>query len=180
VLGIVSEGDILAKERAEVPERSRLWAALHPGELDEIVVKLEARTAGEAMSSPVVTIRPGASLAEAAGLMIDSRVNRLPVVDWDGTLLGILTRSDLVRAFRRTDEEIRSEIVDEVALGMFWIPPETLRVDVRDGAVKLAGQVETSDTAELLAAFARRVAGVVTVDSELTWRVDGYAPEPRA
>ena len=67
----------------------------------EVGEKLRAVTAGEAMTSPAVTIAPGPSVAEAAGRMIDARVNRLPVVGEDGVLVGIVTRADLVRAFVR-------------------------------------------------------------------------------
>ncbi len=46
--------------------------------------------------------------------MIDEAVNRLPVVDDDGKLIGIVTRADLVRAFVRSDEEIGREIREDV------------------------------------------------------------------
>jgi CBS domain-containing protein len=98
VLGVVSEGDIVAKERgATTPAPDGLLAWLF-GNDEEITAKLAARTAADAMSSPTVTIESWRSAATAAALMTDRGVNRLPVVD-RGRLVGIVTRADLVRAF---------------------------------------------------------------------------------
>lgn len=58
-----------------------------------------ARGVASAMTSPAVTVPAGASLAEAAALMAARGVNRLPVTEPDGSLAGIVSRSDLVRAF---------------------------------------------------------------------------------
>ena len=172
VVGVVSEGDILAKERGRAPDRRRgLLGFLLEGP-SEAEAKLKARTAGEAMTSPAITIAGWKPLAEAAALMIDERVNRLPVVDVRGGLLGIVTRADLVRAFVRSDEAIAAEIRDDVVLHALWITPERVVVSVDDGAVTICGNVETKDDAELLAEFARRVPGVVSVDSRLTWEFD--------
>ena len=78
VLGVVSETDILYKERA-APDRAKLadWLAHHPD--DPPRAKLEARTAGEAMTTPAVTIAPGRSVSDASALMLDLGIDRLPV-----------------------------------------------------------------------------------------------------
>src|SRR5436309_201776 len=83
VLGVVSSSDILVKERAEAPasERRGILGRLHRGNDTELQMKVEARTAGEAMTSPAVTIGPGAMLSEAVGRMIDNGVRRLPVLE---------------------------------------------------------------------------------------------------
>ena len=104
VLGVVSETDILYKERTS-PEREALvyWLAHYPD--DPPRAKLEARTAGEAMTTPAVTIAPGRSVADAATLMLDLGIDRLPVVS-GGLLAGIVTRADIVRVFSQEDEEV--------------------------------------------------------------------------
>ena len=135
--------------------------------------KLEARTAGEAMTSPARTIGPERPVAEAAKRMLEEAVNRFPVVDDDGKLLGIVTRADLVRAFVRTDETIATEIREDVVLKTLWIAPEALDISVEKGAVKIAGHVESKTDAELIEAFARRVPGTVSVESHLTWEENG-------
>jgi len=171
VLGVVSEADILVKERA--PERRRggiLGWLLEPSDA-EAQAKLEARTAGEAMTSPAITVESTEPVSRAAALMVERGVNRLPVVE-DGKLVGIVTRADLVRAFVRDDALIAREIRDDVVLRQFWIDPESLAVSVTNGEVSLRGQVEKRSIAELLASFVERVPGVVAVDSQLTWRED--------
>ena len=168
VVGVVSEGDILAKERGRVAERRGLFGVL----LDDRAtaeLKLEARTAGTAMTSPALTIAPNRPVAEAAGTMVDEGVNRLPVVDAEGTLLGIVTRADLVRAFVRTDDELAEDIREGVLLKALWITPGNVNVVVNEGVVRLSGEVENRATAEMLPDFVQRVPGVVAVRSDVTW-----------
>jgi CBS domain-containing protein len=177
VLGVVSEADILRKEegRAAAPGLlSRLFEVD-----DEPLGKATARTAGEAMTSPVITIEPGRPVSEAARLMIERQINRLPVVQ-EGKLVGIVTRADLVRAFHRPDEEILGEIEDDVLLRTLWIAPERVSVTVENGEVSLAGEVDNRTAAELAVAYVRRVPGVVDVHSELTWLVDDLALRTRS
>jgi len=177
VLGVVSEADIVWREQGFGPEKGRVlrWLVEQAGG-DES--RLAARTAGDAMSSPAVTIEPRASAARAARLMVERHVKRLPVVA-DGRLVGILSRGDLVRAFHRSDEEIETEIRDDVLLRVLWVDPETLDVRVDDGEVTLAGMVETRTVAEVVDAFVRRVPGVVGVTSSLGWRVDDLSRRTR-
>jgi CBS domain-containing protein len=162
LLGVVSEADILVKEEGVEPERRRALAWLLRG--DNGTDKIAATTAGEAMTSPAVTIDPRRPVSDAARLMIERSVNRLPVVE-GARLVGIVTRADLVAAFTRSDEEIRREIVDELLVRTLWIEPGLLRVDVDEGRVTISGQVDTQTELELAAAFIRRVPGVVDVDA---------------
>lgn len=153
VLGVVSESDIVARERD--------GGTKHAG-------KATARTAGEAMTSPAITILPDAPLAAAAGSMLDGGVNRLPVIDRTGRLVGILTRADLVRVFARSDTELEREIRENVVVGAFsWASPGFVRAEVSDGDVTLTGAVESDDVAELLVSMVERVPGVLSVRSEL-------------
>jgi CBS domain-containing protein len=172
VLGVVSEADILRKEQGRGGRRGGVlgWLLDH----DEPDPRLEARTAGEAMTSPALTIEPGRPAAEAARLMVEKQINRLPVVA-EGRLVGIVTRADLVRAFHRPDEEVEREIRDDVLLSTLWIDPSRVSISVSNGEVSLSGKVETRTQAELVEAYVRRVPGVVDVHSELTWTVDDLA-----
>jgi CBS domain-containing protein len=52
---------------------------------------------GDVMTSPAVTIGPGKTISEAARVMDEKKVKRLPVVDDSGHLLGIISRADIVR-----------------------------------------------------------------------------------
>ncbi len=175
VLGIVSEADFLIKERGTTDRGSgrRPLAWLFGEERRELEqAKISATTAGESMTRPAISICADCSLREAAGLMVEKRVNRLPVVD-DDRLVGIVTRADLVGAFVRPDEELASIIADEVVRDTMWLEPGEVTVAVADGVVTLSGTVDRRSTARILAKLAAQVDGVVRVDdAELRWDLD--------
>ncbi len=168
VLGVVSEIDILAKERGAARTRFDLLSWLAEWEDTERKAKLKARTAGEAMTHPPVTISAGSPVSRAAAFMVDRGVSRLPVTDVDGKLVGIISCADLVRAFARPDSEIESDIRTDV-LDAKSISPNAVRVAVQDGEVTLAGTVESRAVAEGLVSAVERVLGVVSVRSELAF-----------
>lgn len=99
LVGLISEADLLA---ACLPRQRN--PRLVP--LDPFVFFLEGgethggypQTVGEAMTRNLVTTRPDATLKEAAMMLDTHGVRRLPVVDDEGFVVGIVTRSDLVRA----------------------------------------------------------------------------------
>lgn len=173
VLGVVTEADILFKEQGMSPMSGGLLGWLFE-KADGEGGRLAAHTAGEAMTKPPITVSPGASVNEAARIMTTRHINRLPVAV-DGRLVGIISRADLVRAFHRTDEEIDEELREDVLLHQLWVSPEDVEVSVEDGVVELAGMVENRTQAELVAAYALKVPGVVEVISHVTWRVDDQA-----
>lgn len=163
VVGVLSETDIVMKASGGT-ERNGFLTWLFD---DEVAgVKVTAETAGQAMSSPAVTIAPNRTIHDAARLMIEDGVNRLPVVE-AGKLVGILTRSDIVRAFTRTDAELATEINDDILRRTFWAEPGSVAVTVADGRVTLSGEVETDADKEMLPLFVSRVPGVVAVSADL-------------
>lgn len=162
VVGVVSQADIVSKEQ-EARDLDR------PGRLARFRRRGHAprspRTAREAMSSPPVTVEPYVSAVGAAWLMTEDDVNRLPVVD-RGRLVGIVTRTDLVRAFARSDEQIAREIVDEV-LPSLDLSPNDVTVSVHHGEVRLRGAVDDPFTVPCLPHAVRSVVGVLDVRSEV-------------
>ena len=175
VIGVVSEADILVKERGPEARHGGLIGWLLAGGVPDDE-KLAARKSGEAMTSPAITMGPERNVSAAARLMTENGIKRLPVVDNDGKLAGIITRSDLVRAFARPDGEIEREIREDVVRQALWLEGEGLDVRVERGEVTLSGELERRSDAELLPRFTARVPGVVTVDSSLTWRLDDRRP----
>jgi CBS-domain-containing membrane protein len=168
VIGVVSEADLLAKE-AVADEHVRLPAPLtgilHHNEYK----KAEGLTAGDLMTHPAVTIRPEDSVEYAARLMYTLQVKRLPVVDAGGYLVGIVSRADLLTVFDRTDEEIHSEVVNDIILREFLIDPAVFTVSVADGVVTIRGNPETADLGHNLVTRIRHVQGVVAVDDKLAY-----------
>jgi CBS domain-containing protein len=167
VIGVVSETDVLYKERTAPDRKGVVDWLVHYGE-DPPLAKLDARTAGDAMTTPAVTIPSGRTVEDAATLMLDLRVDRLPVVD-GGCLEGIVTRADLVRAFTRSDDVLAQEIREEALLRRFWVGPSAVTIEVDDGNVLLEGRVDNEELAEAIVAYTERVPGVVSVESKLTW-----------
>ncbi len=167
VAGIVSESDLLKKEEVQQdPGGRRLryrlvrrgWAT--------------ARNAGQVMTAHVVTIRPAATVAEAARLMDKHHVKHLPVVDEAGKLLGIVSPRDLLRVFLRPDAEIRDEIVDEILAGYLGTNPALVTVCVTGGMVTVTGEIERKSMLPLMLPLIRAVDGVVDAEAELTYAID--------
>lgn len=109
--------------------------------------------------------------------MARARVKRLPVVDAVGLLEGIVSRADLLKVFLRTDEEIAEEARREVVSYLFPTPNSNVRVDVRDGVVKLVGQVRDTSLIPVAARLVRAVEGVVDVDFDLTRHSEPALPK---
>jgi CBS domain-containing protein len=174
VVGVVSDADILFKEHG-LPERRRFGARRRAE------AKIGAATVGEAMTTPAVTTTSRRHVDEVARLMTARGVKRLPVVD-RGELVGIVSRTDLVRAFTRSDDEIAREIRDDVIVRTFWLASHDIDVSVEDGVVTLVGTLDTRTLARLLPRFVRAVPGVVRVDSDIAWRIDDreHAAQPVA
>lgn len=181
VLGVVSEADLLSKEelRDGESEHGLLPARLRLADL----AKAGARTAGELMSVPPVTVRPDETVSRAARTMAHRRLNCLPVVDGQGVLKGVVSRSDLLKVFLREDLDIAGEIRREVVARLFPDPLEPVRVSVRDGVVRLTGRVPDASLVPVAVRLVRAVEGVVDVECALTGprrRVDLDADLPDA
>ncbi|MFG1969751.1 CBS domain-containing protein [Nonomuraea fuscirosea] len=181
VLGMVSEADLLRKEEFREqyyregyrpPLRARLR---HPKGRQ----KAEGDTAAELMTTPAVTVSPKASAVEAARLMDGHGVKRLAVVDYDGRLVGIVSRRDLVKLFLRGDEAIAAEVRDDVLDRSLWVDTGDVRVDVRQGVVTLSGRMERRTEAAIAVRMVGRVNGVVDVVDRLTWKTDDSKWEGR-
>ena len=129
--------------------------------------KAGARTAAQLMTSPVITTHPDASLALAARLMNDRHIRRLPVLDASGTLIGIVSRRDLLRVFLRPDAEIGAEVHGALT-GVLLEDLQSVTVQVRDGLVTLRGSLREPELIPAAVRLASDVDGVVAVADELT------------
>jgi CBS-domain-containing membrane protein len=165
VIGIVSEADLLVKEALNADRGGTITAMVHHKELE----KADGVTAGDLMTSNVVTVKPGDTVEQAARLMYHLQVKRLPVVDAGGYLVGIVSRADLLTVFDRPDREIHAEIVDDIILHEFLIDPAMFTVTVADGVVTIQGTPEKADLGRNLMNRIRNVTGVVAVRDELNW-----------
>ncbi|MER6331464.1 CBS domain-containing protein [Streptomyces sp. NPDC001034] len=164
VVGVVSEADLLPKEEFRDSDPDRMTQRRRLGDL----AKAGAVTAEEVMSTPAISVRADATLAEAARIMALKRVKRLPVVTAEGVLEGVVSRGDLLKVFLREDRELADEIRREVLDVLFPAPVEPLHVVVVDGVVTLTGKVTDETLIPLAVRMVRGVEGVVGVDCYLT------------
>ena len=153
LIGMITEADFL---RLEVERHSA-------SEVETV------ETVGEVMTRDVLTIQPNAELSDAAAVMVREDVNRLPVVDGDARMLGILSRLDVVAAYTRPDEVIEDEIREDVLRRVMAVVLDAIDVEVESGVVTFSGTIGTRAEAGLLEEVVRRLDGVMRVDNRLIW-----------
>jgi CBS-domain-containing membrane protein len=168
VIGVVSEADMLVKQALDSEPEGM------PGMITGLLRRREhekARgiVAGDLMTSPPVTVTPDDTLERAARLMYTRKVKRLPVVDSNGHLVGLVSRADLLAVFDRTDEDIRQEILDQVVRCDLLADPASFTVTVKDGIVTLEGEAENGEFGRELVQRVRHVHGVVAVRDRLSY-----------
>ena len=168
VIGVVSEGDLLTKEAFGDSTPESLPGMLRGRSRG----KASAITAAELMTQPPVTIGPDVPVTQAARLMYSRRVKRLPVVDDDGKLIGIVTRSDVLSVYGRPDADIQREIAQDLIAGVFLNDPDRFTVVVKDGIVTIDGTPETASAGHDIVDAARHVEGVVAVRDRLSYPPD--------
>ena len=176
VVGIVSESDLLAKVVAGDRSGQRL-----PGTRSDrraIRARTGAETAADLMTAEPITVRADKSLSEAARLAAAHHVRRLPVVVANETLVGIITRSDMLAVFLREDDAVRRRLVEHVLPREFNLDPAGFEVTVRDGIVTLRGEVPRRLLIHSLIASVRHTAGVIAVHDHLTYAVDDSVLPP--
>jgi CBS domain-containing protein len=131
-------------------------------------------TAGDLMTCPAVTVSADDLVKTAAGLMRKHRLQRLPVVDRDGHLAGIVSRSDVLTVFQRSDEEIRREVTQDVIADGFFTDPARFTVTVHNGIVTLEGAPGSAVLGAGIAGQVGHLEGVVAVRDRFTY------PDPSA
>lgn len=187
VAGMVAEADLLKKIAYGADSAGR---RLETWPRHWAKVPSAATTAGRLMTSPAITLGPEATVVDAARLMDRHRLKRLPVVDRDGRLLGMVSRADLVRVFSRDEQAIGWEIKAGLAK-LPWTDFGSLDVTVDHGVATLSGRLGLRSQCAQALNIAREVDGVVEVvdrfdceaDNGLEWPAPSIgvaaAPAPR-
>jgi CBS domain-containing protein len=169
-VGIVSESDLLLKERRAELESSH--DLLHVQKRRHERAKAAGMVASDLMTSPAMTVASDTSLSEAARLMQEKNVRRLVVVDPRGRIAGIVSRSDLLQVFLRTDDELREEITGELIPAVLLSPDDVVGVEVSWNVATLTGEVDRKSDAEIVARLTKELDGVVGVVNRLRYRWD--------
>lgn len=153
LVGVVSEADLM---RGGIPPDQRLHQ--RPVSLS---VEWFHRVVKDVMTAHPTTVTSTSDLAAAVDLMAETRLKSLPVVD-GGTLVGMLSRRDVIRVMSRDDARIQAEVVDLVrAADRDWL------VVVDEGVASVRGP-ETPAEHDLARAVALSVPGVMGVHIEPT------------
>jgi CBS domain-containing protein len=167
VIGVISEADLLTKEALEGTVPRTLLS-----QQDRVRKQTNAITAADLMTKPAVTIGPDETVTSAARLMFDKRVKRLPVTSEDGTLIGIVSRADVLSVYSVPDAQIQNEVSQDLILGTFLCDPSGFTVTVSEGIVTIAGTPETALVGHDIIDAIRHMEGVVAVRDRLTYPPD--------
>lgn len=173
VVGVVSEADLIHAVVPPVPvdrgtsilDLLSVMGRARPRAQDH------GKTVADVMTSLVIQVTPEVSIWRAASIMERRGVKRLPVVDDEGYLLGIVSRADLVKAMAREDDEIAADVIDAIQIvGIETI--DGLQVDVVDGVATLRGTADRKSTRELAVKLTARTPGVVEVVDRMKFERD--------
>ena len=148
--GIVSEADLI-KDR--VPSDPRLNELARPSELPD-----HHEFVDQVMTPHVIAVGPDDDVVLAVETMTSTTVKSLPVVDRSGRVLGMLSRSDVVRVLAGSDDDLRRDI----DLALTRVGQRDWLVEVHDGAVELTGPSD-ADAVDLARLAATTVAGVTSL-----------------
>lgn len=103
VVGMITEGDLIYKDKkVHMPAFLEILGGViyleNPQRIVNDLKKMTATKVAEVMTSKVYTVKEDATMEDIATIMVERQVNRLPVVDQAGKLVGIISRQDLVKA----------------------------------------------------------------------------------
>lgn len=109
LVGIISETDLMWQETGVTPPAYIMFLdsviyLQNPATYDRDLHKALGQTVGEVMSKNPISISPDKTLAEAATIMHDRSVHRLPVLEGASQVIGILTRGDIIRAMAASQD----------------------------------------------------------------------------
>ncbi|MFI6494434.1 CBS domain-containing protein [Streptomyces sp. NPDC050564] len=158
VMGVVSESDLLAK--AAVMAEPHWHGPIGRLRQHSLYEKSRGDTAATLMTFPPVTVRPAQPVADAAWTAAHARLKRLPVTDYQGRLVGVVSRAELLQALIRNDADIRAEA--ESLLQRRLPAPAAAEVTVENGVVTVTGKLDRALVPPLLESL-RDIADVVDV-----------------
>lgn len=174
LIGMISEADLLNKVEKRDPDSYVIESKRH--RLDR--ARATAMDVGSAMTVPVTTVRPDFPVALAAREMHTRGFKRLPVVDEEGKLVGIVSRADLLKVFLRTDRDLRAEVRTVLESAQRRMGGRRLKARVSGGVVELDGAFEMKSRMDATARAVAGIDGVVGVNSRFTFDVDDSQFQP--
>lgn len=178
VIGIVSQGDLLHRHELGTEPRRRWWlkAFIDPDSLAREFIKTHGVKAADVMSRTVTSVGPDTDLADVAAILDSRKIKRVPVLA-DGRIVGLITRTDLVKALARAPTTKRTASVDDATLqrvladkmkAQHWLDASFISLVASNGMVELTGFAASPDQRKALRVLIEETAGVKKLDDRLT------------
>jgi CBS domain-containing protein len=177
VVGIVTESDLMHRAEAGTERPYSWWVHFLAGDatIAADYVKSHAAKVEDVMTPDVVTATPETPLHEIAALLEERQIKRVPIVNKDGSLVGIVSRANLIQVVASArpklemtlpDSTIRQKLLDELKK-QSWAHTHNLGVTVTNGIVDLWGYAESSDQRKAIRVVAEAIPGVTVVNDHL-------------
>jgi CBS domain-containing protein len=167
LLGIATKADLLRDpETPQSQPELILW--LRPSRRPERTGDRHRRAGGttavDLMTKDVITAGEDTATYQLGELMLTHGINRLPIVK-DGVLVGMVTRSDILKSFQRSDHDVLAAIQEMVGRDL-WIEPQKLTIACLNGVVTVAGEVDRRSERDLAVRRIKLIDGVVGVNAD--------------
>jgi len=175
VLGIVSEGDLLRRSELRTTKRRSWWLEFFTSQetLAHAYTKSHSLKVRDVMATPVISVAEQTPLAEIVSILEEHRIKRVPVLK-GGTIVGIVSRADLIKAFAREDQPSGTDTDDRAIRNTFlqrlkaqaWAPSAGITFSVLNGAVAIGGILSSDEQRRALTVMAETIPGVKDVKNE--------------
>jgi len=177
VIGIVTEGDLIHRAEAGTERHDPWWLRFLTDDATFAAdyVKSHAMKVEDVMTSDVITAFPETPLHEIAMLLEERRIKRVPIVNKDGNLVGIVSRANLIQVVASArptlemtfpDLTIRQKLLDELKK-QSWAHTHNLSVTVTNGVVDLWGYAKSGEERKAIRVAAEAIPGVTVVNDHL-------------
>ena len=178
-VGIVSEGDLLRRPESGTAPHHSPWLELFVSRdsLAAEYVQTHGRCARDVMTSGVITVGEATPIAEIAELLESRHIKRVPVVDEDGRLVGIVSRANLLQclasrtappsSYTVDDQRIREALLAELNKEDWAGSPDPGNVIVEDGVVHLWGRIRSPEVRKAMVVAAQNIQGVKAVEDHM-------------
>jgi len=183
LIGIVSEGDLIRRAELHTEHRRSWWLSLFSNKDKEALavefMKAHSQSVTDVMTRDVITAAPDTPLREIAGLLEKNHIKRVPIIDEEGKVLGIVSRANLIQALATLVEDTDQAGTDDTTIrqkvmAQFrseeWSKYSTLNATVQGGTVELWGFVGSEAEKEAARVTAELVPGVHAIENNVIVR----------
>ena len=177
LVGIITEGDLMRRAEAGTEHPYSWWVHFLAGDATVAAdyVKSHAARVEDVMTSNVVTATSEMPLHEVASLLEEHQIKRVPIVDKAGSLVGIVSRANLIQVVASArpklemtlpDSAIRQKLLSELKR-QCWAHTHNLSITVTNGVVDLWGYAQSNEERAAIRVAAEGIPGVIAVNDHL-------------